>query len=123
MTVVSRDRSGPYAEAARTGAPTATQVADRWHLLVNASEALRGIVERHQSEIRDVAHRLVHASSDGPHTTESAPTSEVHNQRRDRCETALRFHGEGMPTKEIARRIGASRNTVRRWVRAGRFRP
>ncbi len=57
VTVVSRDRSGPYAEAARTGAPTATQVADRRHLLVNASEALRGIVERHQSEIRDVAHR------------------------------------------------------------------
>ncbi|SFM96197.1 Transposase [Methylobacterium pseudosasicola] len=51
VTVVSRDRSGPYAEAARSGAPTATQVADRRHLLVNASEALRGIVERHQSEI------------------------------------------------------------------------
>jgi transposase len=123
VTVICRDRSGPYAEAARTGAPTATQVADRWHLLVNASEAMRGIVERHQSEIRDVAHRLVHASSDGHDATESAPTSEVHNPRRDRCETALRFHGEGMPTKEIARRIGASRNAVRRWVRAGRFMP
>lgn len=115
VTVISRDRSGPYTEAARTGAPTATQVADRWHLLVNASEALRGIVERHQSEIRVVVHRLVHASSVGHDGTESAPTSEVHNPRRDRCETALRFHGEGMPTKQIARRIGASRNAVRRW--------
>ncbi len=55
VAVVSRDRAGPYAEAVRTGAPAAMQVADRWHLLVNASEALRGIVERHQSEIRAVA--------------------------------------------------------------------
>lgn len=59
VTVVSRDRSGLYAEAARTGAQTATQVADRRHLLVYVYEALRGIIERHQSEIRDVAHRAV----------------------------------------------------------------
>ena len=47
IAVVSRDRAGPYAEAARLGAPQAIQVADRWHLLVNASEALRSRVERH----------------------------------------------------------------------------
>ncbi|GAB6843653.1 hypothetical protein HNR00_001179 [Methylorubrum rhodinum] len=123
VTVIGRDRSGPYAEAARTGAPTATQVADRWYLLVNASEALRGIVERHPSENRDGALRFVHISSDGRDATESAPTSVVHNPRCDRCETAPRFHGEGMPTKETARRIGASRNAVRCRVRAGRFMP
>lgn len=123
VTVISRDRSGPYAEAARTGAPAATQVADRWHLLVNASEALRGIVERHQPQIRDVVHRGMHDRSASPDLTETAPTPEVNSRRRDRCETALRLHGEGLSTKEIARRIGASRNAVRRWLRAGRFMP
>ena len=33
------------------------------------------------------------------------------------------LHGQGLPIKEIARRAGASRNTVRRWVRVGRFVP
>ena len=123
VTVVSRDRSGPYAEAARTGAPTATQVADRWHLLVNASEALRGAVERHQLEIRSVAHRAVKDPSASPGLRETAAKPEVTSRRRDRCEAALCLHGEGLPTKEIARRLGASRNAVRRWVRAGRFVP
>lgn len=123
VTVVSRDRSGPYAEAARTGAPTATQVADRWHLLVNASEALLGVVERHQLEIRSVAHRAVKDPSAAPGLRETAPKPEVTSRRRDRCEAALCLQGEGLPTKEIARRLGASRNAVRRWVRAGRFVP
>src|SRR5258708_5600682 len=35
ITLVSRDRGGDYAAAARTGAPQATQVADRFHLAKN----------------------------------------------------------------------------------------
>ena len=38
--IISRDRGGIYAEAARRAAPHAVQVADRWHLLRNLSEAL-----------------------------------------------------------------------------------
>ena len=128
VQVVSRDRSGPYAEAVRTGAPTAIQVADRWHLLVNASDALRGIVERHQPEIRKAARPAAPAQGMPvlpvpSSTTGPAPVPEQGNRRRARCETALRLHGEGLPVRVIASRIGASRNAVRRWVRAGRFVP
>ncbi|EHP91381.1 transposase IS204/IS1001/IS1096/IS1165 family protein [Methylorubrum extorquens DSM 13060] len=103
VPVVGRNHSAPYAEAVRTGAQTATQVADSWHLPVNASEALRGIVERHQSEIRDVVHLIVHAPSNFSNATETLPTSEMHSLRRDRCETALPFHGEGCrPRRSLA---------------------
>jgi transposase len=37
---VSRDRSQTYADAIQQVLPEATQVADRWHLLKNASDAL-----------------------------------------------------------------------------------
>ena len=66
VIIISRDRSSPYAEAARTGAPQARQVADRWHLLVNASEALPGDVERSQPKIREVVPRTAQAYSDSP---------------------------------------------------------
>ena len=48
VTIVSRDRSGAYADGIRAGAPRAVQVADRWHLLVNCSDALRQLLDQHQ---------------------------------------------------------------------------
>src|SRR5258708_6218356 len=47
IELVSRDRGGDYAAAARKAAPQATQTADRFHLLKNLGEALEGVLARH----------------------------------------------------------------------------
>src|SRR5947209_20332288 len=47
IEVVSRDRGGDYAAAARKAVPGATQTADRFHLLKNLGEALEGVLARH----------------------------------------------------------------------------
>ena len=46
VTVISRDRAGAYADAARHGAPHAQQIADRFHLLKNVRETLQRVLER-----------------------------------------------------------------------------
>jgi transposase len=55
ITIVSRDRGGDYAAAARQGAPQATQIADRFHLYKNLVEAVELTLARCRAEIRKQA--------------------------------------------------------------------
>jgi transposase len=47
IEVIIRDRAEAYAQGIREGAPTAIQVADRFHLLKNLSDALFRILQQH----------------------------------------------------------------------------
>jgi transposase len=131
VAVVSRDRSGAYADGIRSGAPKAVQVADRWHLLVNCSDALRQLLDRHQRPLREAAH-LCAAGERVPAQAPSrarAPTqadrrkSERQERRRARYEAVAELHRKGIPIRRIARQLGMARNAVRRWLRAGEAAP
>ena len=54
--IVSRDRASLYAQGATTAAPQAVQVADRWHLLHNLSEAFIGALMPHHRLLVEAAH-------------------------------------------------------------------
>jgi transposase len=54
VELVSRDRGGDYAAAARKGAPQAQQVADRFHLLQNLRERLKEVMDRKQSCLPEI---------------------------------------------------------------------
>lgn len=53
--VISRDRARTYAEGARQCAPEALQVADRFHLLSNAGDALERVLGREHVALRAAA--------------------------------------------------------------------
>ena len=57
IDVISRDRSGSFAAAAREGAPQAEQVADRFHLTQDLGEVLRHVFERHSRLLEPVRER------------------------------------------------------------------
>jgi transposase len=48
VQIIARDRATAYADGARHGAATATQVADRFHLLRNLAEALEQVFHQHR---------------------------------------------------------------------------
>ena len=52
IEIVSCDRSQTYGDAIHRGASEAIQIADRWHLLKNASDALYNILQQEYTVIR-----------------------------------------------------------------------
>ncbi len=129
VEVVSRDRAEAYADGIRQGAPHALQVADRFHLHKNATDALERYLTRMHAALR-------RAAQDGPvddaplldtspAPAMSSPLSPEQAARRAerlaRYEevVALRARGASIPT--IAARVGMGRRTVRYWLRAGAF--
>src|SRR5207302_7983126 len=54
IEVISRDRAGAYAAAAKKGAPQAQQIADKFHLLLNLREKLKELMARKQKLLSQV---------------------------------------------------------------------
>ena len=104
---VSRDRAGAYAEGARLGAPEAIQVADRFHLLRNVTDAVAQALERHR--------RAVHAAV--PPLERPAPVLHHRGGPVARREPVPRRR---RATPAGGARRGATPDTTRSWPSVGR---
>jgi transposase len=118
VTVVARDRGGGYALAAARALPRATQVADRWHLMENASRAFLDAVRTSMRQIRGV----VGAAAVDPKLLTAAERIQYEGYlRREEANMAiLGLAKDGIPIKEIVRRTGHSRGLVRKVLRGQR---
>ena len=135
VEIVVRDRAGAYADGARQGAPQAIQVADRWHLLRNSGDALRGVLDHHHRDLTEAARIAVVtvelAANDNapgatgdrevepPITKAERRSLNARHQREARFDEAVRLRAQGMTLRGIAHALGIGRRTVRRWLRAG----
>ncbi|ORE97104.1 MULTISPECIES: ISL3 family transposase [Aurantimonadaceae] len=118
IRIVSRDRGGGYGEAAALALPEVVQVADRWHLMENASAAFLDAVRKSMKLIRVT----LGATAIDPKLLTSAERIQYEGYLR-REETNGVVEGlaaDGIPIKEIVRRTGRSRKLVRQIVRGER---
>ena len=118
IAVVARDRGGGYGEAVARALPHATQVADRWHLMENASRAFLDAARRSMRPVREV----VGAATIDPELLTAAERIQYEGYlRREEANAAIRALVEaGVSLKQISRRTGHSRKLVRAVVRGER---
>jgi transposase len=118
ISVVSRDRGGGYGEAGSKALPHAVQVADRWHLMENASAAFLDAVRKSMASIRSA----IGATTINPKLLTCAEKLQYEGylRREETNATILALAGEGVALKEIVRRTGHSRKLVRQVTRGER---
>lgn len=134
VEIITRDRAPEYGRGAALGAPTAVQVADRWHLLTNLREMVGDVLVRLRRELEQLP-------PDSP--TSSSPTSppplsiyerdlrrgtkDQLAQQQSRARRYARYaqvralHAQGHNILQIARTMRISRQTVRHYLASDTF--
>jgi transposase len=143
VEIISRDRAGAYAEGARNGAPEASQVADRFHILCNLTQALQRLLERVAGTLRrslisetlppkkspsagvsaelGEATTTLHASNPIKLNRHQQQSQQRRERRKARYEAVRAAHQRGLTHRAIAKEFGLSRKTVRRFLQATEF--
>ena len=116
--IIARDRAGGYREAAAKALPHAVQVADRWHLMENASRAFLDAVRKSMRQVRSV----IGATRIDPGLLTAAERIQYEGfiHREETNASILELSRSGMAIKQIVRQTGHSRKLVRQVVRGER---
>jgi transposase len=114
VEIVSRDRGGEYAAAARKGAPQAQQIADRFHLLKNLRERLKELMDRKQSCLPEVEE---HPSGGIPAKARGIKDKSVSEPAEPAAEPEPEKHYRTIPPSPYQRPAGMSYNEFQKQVR------
>ena len=121
VEIISRDRGGDYAKGARLGAPQAQQIADRFHLLVNLSDALEGLFLNKKTLLKEAMPKKSETAPDllpsdpwhlGRTKQQEAKSLQQHQERVERYHKIHDLYAKKVDTANIARQVGMSRRLV-----------
>ena len=120
IEIISRDRSQTYAGGITKGKPDAIQVADRWHLLKNLSDAVFKILHQEYPVIKNrletmpLTEQTALTEVRKPDNEESlTPAEEKRKQRIEKARELLRL---GWTQKSVAQHLSVHPKTVRRYL-------
>jgi len=131
VKVICRDRSGAYAEGARTGALEAIQVADRYHLWANLGEAVERTVLAHRACLAEPAPQPEPRPEENPGGEPATgldgedrapvacePPSRLVTRTRQRHAAVTDLREQGYSLNRLGRELGLAFRTVQRFARA-----
>ncbi|GAB4019213.1 ISL3 family transposase [Spirosoma migulaei] len=143
VELVTRDRSSVYANAITTACPSAVQVADRWHLLANLSDAVERFLDTQRTNInqsmsatllkeeKPITPQQLTEDQLPPFITWETDISNLMSTAKLDCtskgyatfQKVKQLQAEGHGMRAIARHLGIARNTVRRYWKQDTFVP
>jgi len=124
VEIISRDRGGAFAEGARRGAPKARQIADRWHVWSNLTDALQGFFLAKQPLLKALTSQPEAEASSRGEQPEPAPwytgmtkrseekSQRLHQQRVERYHQIHALAAKKVDVANMARQLRVSRQTI-----------
>jgi transposase len=112
--IICRDRASAYTKAIKEAVPAAMEIADRWHLLQNLSNAVEKTCHQHRPCLKKHAERGGGRPIQMP-LVDALPPTRIVQRALQRHAEVTRMVAAGYPLSDIARRLGLDRKTVRRY--------